>query len=236
MLPPTFNARVAGARMLAPNVRELVLERDEPLAFEAGQWVSLQLPAGKRSYSIASAPDGTGRFEIAVTRIEGGAGSVYLHNATIGTELSVVGPQGFFTRQRDQEGPTLLVGTGTGVTPLRSILRDTVGSGDTRAMWLLFGIRSEADILYRDELDALVARHPNVRVIYTLSRPHEGWKGRTGWVQTHVRELWAELGARGEGKPHAYICGLHRMVGSVRDVLRKELGAERTQLHSERYD
>src|SRR6185312_8004095 len=161
MVPPTFTARIAGARMLAPNVRELVLEREEPLAFEAGQWVSLQLPVGKRSYSIASAPDGTGRFEIAVTRIEGGAGSMYLHDAAIGTEVSVVGPQGFFTRPRDQAGPTLFVGTGTGVTPLRSILRDAIGAGEPRALWLLFGVRTEADILYRDELDVLAARHAN---------------------------------------------------------------------------
>ena len=70
MIPPTFHARIASARMLAPNVRELVLEREEPLAFEAGQWVSIVLPGEteplKRSYSIASEPDGTGRFEIAV--------------------------------------------------------------------------------------------------------------------------------------------------------------------------
>lgn len=236
MIPPTFHARVAGARMLSPNVRELVLERDEPLAFEAGQWVSLQLPVGKRSYSIASEPDGTGRFEIAVTRIEGGPGSMYLHDAPIGTDLEVVGPQGFFTRPRDEKAPSLFVGTGTGVTPLRSLLRDALGRGDASALWLLFGVRTEGDILYREELDALAARHPNVRVFYTLSRPHEGWKGRTGYVQTHVRELWTELAARGEGAPHAWICGLHRMVGGVRDVLRKELGAERAQLHSERYD
>jgi len=240
MLPPTFTARVAGARMLAPNVRELVLERAEPFPFEAGQWVSLQLPTSpeplKRSYSIASAPDGTGRFEIAVTRVEGGPGSLYLHSAPIGTELSVTGPQGFFTRPAEGSGPTLFVGTGTGVTPLRSILRDALGAGDARPLWLLLGVRTEADILYRDELDALAARHGNFRVFYTLSRPHEGWPGRTGWVQTHVRELWTELAAKDGGVPHAYICGLHRMVGAVRDLLRKDLGVARQQLHSERYD
>lgn len=239
-LPPTFKVRLAGARMLAPNVRELVLERDEPFAFEAGQWVSLVLPVAgesvRRSYSIASEPDGTGRFEIAVTRVEGGPGSKYLHDARIGDELTVVGAQGFFTRPREQAAPTLFVGTGSGVAPLRSILRDAVGAGDALPLWLLFGVRTEDDILYREELDALAARHANVRVFYTLSRPREGWTGRTGYVQTHVRELWAELGARGDAAPHAYICGLHRMVGSVRNLLRKELGAARAQVHSERYD
>jgi hypothetical protein len=51
-----------------------------------------------------------------------------------------------------------------------------------------------------------------------------------------VRELWSDLIARGDGAPHAYVCGLDRMVGSVRDLLRKELGLPRQQVHSERYD
>jgi CDP-4-dehydro-6-deoxyglucose reductase len=239
-LPPTFTARIAGARMLSPQVREIVLERAEPLVFQAGQWVSIALPSEaeplRRSYSIASAPDGTGRFEIAVTRVEGGPGSMYLHAATVGTELSVTGPQGFFTRSKEKTGPSLFVGTGTGVTPLRSMLRDAVCEGDTRPLWLLFGVRTEADMLYREELDELAARHPQVRVIYTLSRPREGWSGRRGYVQTHVRELWTELAALGQGAPHAYVCGLHRMVGAVRDLLRKEMTVPREQVHSERYD
>lgn len=242
MLPPTFTARVASARMLSPLVREIVLERDTPLAFDAGQWVSfvLPLPEGdapelRRSYSIASAPNGTGRFEIAITRVDG-PGSTYLHSTPIGAELSVVGPQGFFTRAPAQTGPSLFVGTGTGVAPLRSMMLDALARGETKPLWLLFGVRNEGDILYRDELDALAAKHPHVRVFYTLSRPDAGWSGMTGYVQTHVEKLWRELEALGDGASHAYICGLHRMVGSVRDLLRKSLGAKREQVHSERYD
>ena len=62
------------------------------------------------------------------------------------------------------------------------------------------------------------------------------WPGRRGYVQTHVRELFGELAAKNEGAPHAYICGLERMVSSVRDLLRKEMGLPREQVHSERYD
>ncbi len=243
-LPPTFTARIVSARMLSPVVREIVLERPEPLAFEAGQWVSFVLPHEsrgegeaepyRRSYSIASAPAGTGRFEIAITRVEGGPGSTYLHSAPIGQELTVVGPQGFFTRRDAETGPSLFIGTGTGVTPLRSMLVDAIARGDKRPLWLVFGIRTEADILYRDEFDALAATHANVRVFYTLSRPPPTWTGRTGYVQTHVTALWREMSE--QGAPHAYICGLHRMVGTVRDLLRKDLRVPREQVHSERYD
>ncbi|HSQ63770.1 MAG TPA: FAD-dependent oxidoreductase [Polyangiaceae bacterium] len=242
-LPPTFQTRVAAARMLTPSVRELLLERTDgaPFVFEAGQWVSLVLPVPtadgeplRRSYSIASPPDDTPRFAIAVTRVEGGPGSCFLSDAPVGTELAAVGPQGFFTRPMAKTGPSLFVGTGTGLTPLRSIMRDALAKRETRALWLLLGGRQRKDLLYREELDELAERHGNVRVHYTLSRPDEDWTGRTGYVQTHVRELWSALAE--QGPPHAYICGLHDMVGAVRDLLRKEMGAPREQVHSERYD
>jgi hypothetical protein len=54
-------------------------------------------------------------------------------------------------------------------------------------------------------------------------------------VQTHVERLWSELAALG-APPHAYVCGLQRMVGSVRDLLRKDMAIPREQVHSERYD
>jgi ferredoxin-NADP reductase len=109
-LPPSFDACLVAARALAPTVRELVFERVDgaPMAFEAGQWVNAHLPIGslageealetKRSYSIASPPDGSPRFELAVTRVQSGAGSAWLHAAPPGTVLRFSGPQGFFTR------------------------------------------------------------------------------------------------------------------------------------------
>jgi|SRR5438445_7880416 len=230
----SFKARIAAARMLAPNVRELVLDRGAPFSFEAGQWVNLHVPGmEKRAYSIASPPDGP-RFDLAVTLVEGGPVSTYLHSANIGSEIDVSGPQGFFARETS--GPGLYIGTGTGVAPLRAMMKDALVKGETRAMWLLFGIRTEGDILYRDELDALTKAHPQVRVIYTLSRGGDAWTGARGYVQTHAEALFRELESRGEGPPHAYICGLHRMVGAVRDLLRKKMSVPREQVHSERYD
>src|SRR4051812_44430395 len=104
--PPTFDVRLARARMLAPNVRELGFERVDgaPFVFQAGQWVSLVLPLeegeARRAYSIASAPDGSPGFEVAVTKVEGGPGSTYLHELPEGATLRAIGPQGFFTRPR----------------------------------------------------------------------------------------------------------------------------------------
>ncbi|HWL88281.1 MAG TPA: oxidoreductase, partial [Polyangiaceae bacterium] len=96
--------------------------------------------------------------------------------------------------------------------------------------------RHDHDVLYRDEFDELTRAHENIRFDPTLSQGSEMWSGRRGYVQTHVPALWSELASLGLGAPHAYICGLKRMVSSVRDLLRKELNAGREQVHSERYD
>jgi ferredoxin-NADP reductase len=238
--PPTFDARLVAARMLSPNVRELSFERADgaPLAFEAGQWMSLVLPLSggevRRSYSIASPPAGTPRFEIAVTHVQGGPGSSYLHQLPLGEVVRTIGPQGFFTRGKGKGLPALFVATGTGVTPLRSMLRDALAAGATEPLWLVFGVRHASDMLYADELAKLARAHPNVRIEFTLSRPPQGWTGRHGYVQTHVRALWEDLASA--GPPHAYVCGLQRMVGSVRDLLRKDMVVPREQVHSERYD
>jgi ferredoxin-NADP reductase len=243
--PPTFEARLVAARALTPSVRELTFERVDgaPLAFEAGQWVSLVLPKSaskdgvtelRRSYSLASEPNGTGRFDLAITRVATGAGSPWLHAMPVGETLTAVGPQGFFTRGRSA-GASLFVATGTGVTPFRSMLRAASANGDATPTWLLFGVRHEVDALYRDELEAMAEEHPHVKLAVTLSQPHEGWSGRRGYVQHHVRELHDALAAEGAA-PHVYICGLQRMVGSVRELLRGEMQLPRERVHSERYD
>jgi CDP-4-dehydro-6-deoxyglucose reductase, E3 len=240
--PPTFDVRLARARMLSPNVRELGFDRVDgaPFQFQAGQWVSLVLPLeegeARRAYSIASPPDGSPRLSVAITRVEGGAGSCFLHDMPEGTVVRAIGPQGFFTRPRDAKQPSLFVGTGTGVTPLRSMILDATAAGDDSPMTLLFGVRHEEDRLYREELEALAAAHPNFRLAFSLSQPKGEWSGLRGYVQTHVEKAWRELEGLGEGAPHAYICGLERMVGAVRDVLRKQMSVPRQQVHSERYD
>jgi CDP-4-dehydro-6-deoxyglucose reductase len=244
-LPPPFDARLVRCRRLTPGVRELVFERldGQPMRFEPGQWVNALLPIArtqvedvKRSYSIASPPDGSSRFELAVTRVPGGPGSTWLHEAEPGVVLPFVGPQGFFTRPAAGGPPSLMIATGTGITPMRSMVRAAVAAGSRAPMWILLGVRHEEDILYRDELQALSREHPFVRFETTLSRPRASWTGRRGWVQAHVRELWDALAAASDAPPHAYVCGLERMVGSVRDLLRKDMGLPRQQVHSERYD
>ena len=231
--------RLESARMLSPSVRELVFARVDgrPVDFVPGQWLNLMLPHDggelKRAYSIASPPAGRPSFEIAVTRVIGGPASEALHAMEAGSGLRAIGPSGLFTRDARADTPAVFVGTGTGVTPLRSMMAAALAAGSEMPLWLLFGVRHEGEILYREELDAWQAAHPNVRVFVTLSRPDPGWAGRTGYVQTHLPALLSELGRL---DAHVYVCGLERMVKTVRDLCRKELGLDRRQVHQERYD
>lgn len=258
MTPPeTFQATLISARSVTPRVRELVFERDgAPFHFQSGQWVSVvigdkvdapgrmvseasgQVRTGRplrRSYSIASVPVvGGARFELVVTKVDGGVGSTWLHELQVGTKVEVKGPQGMFLRPVDV-GPSLFVATGTGVAPFRGMIHDALAAGRTEPLWVLFGVRTLNDAMYRDEFEALAAKHSNVRLLLSLSRPTDGWSGRTGYVQTHALELWNELKALG-GVPHAYVCGVKKMLLEVREVLKTQGGADRKQLHLESYD
>jgi ferredoxin-NADP reductase len=168
--------------------------------------------------------------------VQGGPGSTWLHALEPGATLSFLGPQGFFTRATSSPSPSLMVATGTGVTPIRSMLRAALGAGSRAPMWILLGVRHEEDILYEGEFRAIAEAHPNVRFEPTLSQPRGPWNGLRGYVQTHVPPLWNAMAAGGTEPPHAYVCGLERMVGSVREMLRKEMGLPRQQVHAERYD
>lgn len=241
-VPIPFRARLVADRTLAPGVRELKFERvdGEQLVYEAGQWVNLLMPMNgaveKRSYSIASPPLDGSTFEVAVTKVEGGPGSSFLHALGIGSELDVHGPSGFFVRRNDE--PALFVGTGTGLTPLRSMLYDAlVRKDESTPLHLLAGFRYEHDRLYQEELATLADRHSNFNAECTLSRPTDTWQGQAGYVQLHVPRIYEALTARAAGRPvHVYICGLQKMVAEVRDLLRKKMNLPRELVHSERYD
>lgn len=241
--PETFDVTLVASRMIAPAVREMVFERTDgkPFTYEPGQWLNLllDLPDGqlKRAYSIASEPTDAPRFEVAVTRVTGGPGSVWLHELEHGKSLKAIGPYGLFTRPAADVTPSLFVATGTGITPLRSMIRASIASRSAPPLWVLFGARKEEDILYRDELEAMVQVDPRCRYEITLSQPSDAWTGRRGYVQTHVPELYRALAEQAHpAQADIYICGLQRMVQAVKELAQGELAVPRKQVHVERYD
>jgi ferredoxin-NADP reductase len=204
----------------------------DKLTFAPGQFVSFTDDVKGRSmtraYSICSRPD-SNRFELCLNLVDEGVFSSHLFTLRPGDAIPMQQPLGYFTL-RDPVSDSVLVATGTGIAPFRSMLADLLPRDSTHRFTLIFGARHERGLLYREEWEALARKHPNFQFWPTLSRPEPSWTGRTGHVQPYVREA---VGDRRD--LDIYICGLKRMVDDVRAML-KNLGFDRRRLVYEKYD
>jgi ferredoxin-NADP reductase len=228
-----MKARLLESHEIAPDVRHFAFDVDAPdLKFIPGQWVSFQESIDgteiTRAYSIASPPGGN-RFELCLNRVENGHLSPYLFSMRPGETLEMKGPFGTFMF-REPAQDAVLIATGTGIAPFRAMLPARLAKDPTHQITLLFGVRHEHSLLYRDEFEALDRTHANFRFWPTLTRPDAGWHGRTGRVQQHLSEA---IGTKREIE--VYICGLRDMVDEIRAMLRG-LGFERKQIIYEKYD
>jgi NAD(P)H-flavin reductase len=234
----TLKARLLDWKELAPEVHQFRFEVPavKNLEFTPGQFVCViehkEGKAIKRPYSIAS-PRAGNQFELCLNRVPNGMVSSWLFELKPGDEVDIREPVGHFTL-RHPERRAVFVATGTGIAPFRSMLLDHLPRTQPR-ITLLFGVRYEEGLLYRDELEALAKEYPSFTFMPTLTRPDAGWQGRIGRVQEHLDEALA-LPATGEKQDvDIYICGLRDMVESVRKEL-LERGFDRKQIISERYD
>jgi ferredoxin-NADP reductase len=230
---------LVAARMISSNVRELTFDVGPNFTFVPGQWVNLYFPAFrnaqgnplKRAYSIASAPRRDGTLDLAVTRVADGPASTGLHAAECGQSYTFSGPHGVFTLAPIVR-PIVMVATGTGIAPFRSMLQ-AFGRHIPQAMALLFGNRNESDILYRSEFELLQHLMPQFAFHPVLSRGDSTWLGKRGHVQTHLRQMFQAMGGI---DCDVYVCGLAKMVQDVRLILRADMGMRQQQIHLERYD
>ena len=229
-----MKATLVESRDIAPEVRHFVFEASgvKQLNFKPGQFVSFEATvAGKkitRAYSIASLPSGN-QFELCLNLVHEGHFSPHLFSMQPGDSVEMSDPLGFFVI-RNPAKDAVFVATGTGVAPFRSMAPAYLNHPDSKQLTLIFGVRREPNIYYRDEFEALAKKHPNFRFWTTLSRPEASWSGRTGHVQTHLLEAIAD-----RRDLDVYVCGLKAMVDDVRAIL-KEMGFDRKQIIFEKYD
>ncbi len=218
----------------------------EVFDFEPGQFVTLDLPIHEkpnrrwRSYSIASWPDGSNIFELCIVLLEDGAGTNYLFNEIHeGSEITLRGPVGVFTLPQPLDKDLFLICTGTGIAPFRSFLHYIkLHSIPHQSIYLLFGCRKKADILYYDELKELADSMPNVHYLPTLSR--EEWEGPCGYVhnlyENIIRANVQVVDGEVEQLPpaHFYLCGWKNMIDEAKAKI-LELGYDRKSIHQELY-
>ncbi len=207
-----------------------------PFDFLPGQYLNLVLDIDgkkvRRSYTIASPPTRTGYCEVTVKREGNGLSSRHLHDVVMaGGLIDVKAPAGKFTFTGAESGSVVLVAGGVGITPLMAKVRyltDLSWPGD---IFLVFSVKTERDVIFRDELAALARRHPNLHVTITLTREAgPAWAGERGRI---TPELLARV-VPGIAGRRVHVCGPTEMTEPTRDMLRG-LGVPDEAIHVESF-
>ena len=204
-----------------PRVRSIVLRCPGWPGHLAGQHVDVRLTAedgyeAQRSYSIASAPEDE-HLVLTVERLREGEVSPYLVDVLRpGDQLELRGPiGGYFVWKESLGGPLLLLAGGSGIVPLRSMLRHRAAAHSSVAARLLYSSRSLDEVIYRQELQLLNSH--NVEVFFTLTREWpEGWNGHRRRID---EELLREISWSPGERPLVYVCGATAFVERAADLL-----------------
>jgi ferredoxin-NADP reductase len=216
-----------------PTARTLVLDVPDWTGHRAGQHLDVRLTAedgyqAEREFSIASAPE-SATVELTIERIADGEVSPYLAGEVrAGDEFEVRGPIGGpFTWSVDDGGPLLLVGGGSGLVPLMSMLRHRAAQNSPIDARALISVRRPEDAIYRDELVALDA---DVRWTYTRSPAPEpgGWSGRVSAA------MLDDLGPPPAAAPRVFVCGPTGFVGHAAGLL-VAAGHDPERIRTERF-
>lgn len=211
-------AEVGRIQGLTHDVRAIELRLLEPasISLKAGQFVSFEVPKEgqprpvTRPYSIASPPEQQDRILLVLNLVQGGPGSSYLFGLREGDRTSFKGPAGAFYLRDDETKDLLFVATGTGIAPIWSMILAQLQRQPDRPVTLFWGLRSQRDLYWQDELEALAAAHPHLTVVTTLSRPEPGWQGASGRVTALVEERISSV-----SNLAVYLCGGSGMIKDV---------------------
>jgi len=219
-----------------PRVKTIVFDVPGWPGHRAGQHVDVRLTAedgyqAERSYSIASAPDGT-RVALTVQRLKDGEVSPYLTDELRpGDKIELRGPiGGCFVWEPAEGGPLMLVAGGSGIVPLMAMIRTRAAAGDDTETRLLYSSRSQDDVIYRDELERLSGNGLTVVHALTDSQP-PGW---TSYARRVDAEMLAEVAPSPAKQPRFYACGPTPFVEAVTGALVR-LGHDPLAIKTERF-
>lgn len=215
-MPKWLTGHVIDIKDESPTTKRFWLEVDdvEHFAFKAGQFITLDLPIHEkrhkrwRSYSIANPPKGYNVIELCVSYFKGGLASEYFFNELkIGEKLTFKGPDGVFCIPDIPPSSLIMVCTGTGVVPFRSMVQDILSRPQQPDLiHLIFGTRYKENILYLKEFIRLQEANHNFRYSVALSKEKdwEGWNG-------HVHQIY-EAEYKFSPATNYYLCGWQAMI------------------------
>lgn len=235
-----YEGKITEIQHLNPEVRVFRVEvlNTESFDFRPGQFVTMDLPVSDKrlhrwkSYSIANAPDGSNILEFCIVRLEGGVGTTYLFDqATIGTILKFKGPDGGFVIPEDLDNEIVMICTGTGVAPFRSMLayiRDR--KLPFRKIHLIFGTKYASGILYKSEFEEMEKTLPGFQYSVALSREQSPL-----YEHGYVHPIYLKHYGQKRDDIQFYICGWSKMIDEAVDHLFIKSGYARAQIHYELY-
>jgi propane monooxygenase reductase component len=232
-------ATITAIEELTHDIRRLEVAVAKEFKFRAGHYVDITIP-GKgvtRSYSMANAPSEQNKLEFIIKIYPNGAFSSLLQNQLkVGDPLKIQGPYGACFRRENRTGGMILVGGGSGMAPLWSILNDHLEAGDhNRPITFFYGARSPRDLFYQDKLAAIADHFPNFRFVPGLSHLENGdeWAGERGFIHTVVDHYFREKGLR-TPQLEAYVCGPPPMIDALLPVLGRH-GVAEDHTHIDRF-
>src|SRR6516164_8470965 len=207
-----------------------------PFDFLPGQFLNLSFVIdGKkvnRSYTIASSPTRVGSCELTVKREAKGTSSRHLHdNVDVGTLIDVYAPAGRFTFTGTEADSLVMIAGGVGITPLMAKIRYLTDISWAGQIYLVFSVKTERDIIFRDELDYLRSRFPNLHVTVTLTRA-EGSSG--GWERGRISPELLYRVVPQISTRRVHICGPTEMTELTRQML-LDLGVPAESIKSESF-
>jgi ferredoxin-NADP reductase len=232
-------ATITHIRQDTPMVKSFTFALPGFQPFLPGQHFDIRLTAedgyqAQRSYSIASEPMRTGEIVLTVDRIPDGEVSTYLHDVVVpGDRVELRGPiGGYFVWEVALGGPLLLIGGGSGVVPLLSMLRHRAGAGSRIPTALVYSSRTREDVIGFDELAHLAAADPSLRILETLTRSQPpGW---TGYSRRIDREMLADAIRPLGPSTKSFVCGPTLLVEAAAEAL-VDLGLRPGQIKTERF-
>jgi len=205
---------------VARETRRLLIDLDHEIAFNPGQYVTIEVPGTgqTRTYSIATPPAEPRRIELQIRRTPGGLATDGWIFKTLeaGDRLQMSGPYGRFFLREARTEPMILIGGGTGLAPLKSIVRHVLEGSLPHRLYLYQGARTQADLYDVDVFRALEEEHPD-QFTYRPCLSEGDWDGPTGLVTDVVAADFESC------KGHtAYLCGPPPMVEAALKALMKK--------------
>lgn len=235
-MPQILNAKLIKKENLTGSYWLFSLEFQDPYDFLAGQYVSIKVASDgtRRSYSIASPPDGK-TIELLIDVSPGGVGSKYFLSLNEGEVVETLGPVGIFTFVTKSPKPNrMFIATGSGIAPLRAMTLDSLHKkmalGEVRLLW---GMRHEEDLFWQEEFVQLNREFANFSYQVVLSKPSENWHGESGHVEDCLRKGFM-IQERDLGSWEFFLCGGQEMIMETGAYLASQ-GAAKENIHFEKF-